>query len=175
MKVHIDSLQREIVRLRSDASRLPALQKQKADFLADIPKFQQRKAALESHHLAVQKKLDEIKRELNSRGIETLLWHSKNSFERFAYVVLETEKAQLQEERSHLQEVIRVQELKEIDVEKMTKDRHMLEDGLRATAQQKDICEKAISELEATQMKRHEEIEFIIKVRQRRERRKAKD
>ncbi len=69
MKMHADQLVRECGRLKEAAARLPALQKQKADFLADIPKFQQRKAALESHHMAVQKKLDEIKRELTARGM----------------------------------------------------------------------------------------------------------
>jgi hypothetical protein len=75
----------------------------------------------------------------------------------------------LQEERAHLQEIIRVQESKEIDAERITKERHLLEDALRGAAQQKELCEKAISELEAVHMKRLEEIESIIKVKEKKQ------
>jgi kinetochore protein NDC80 len=131
----------EIEALRTTKTPLETLRDTTRDLSGDIDKFRKLIANLQTHKQQLIKKLAERTSEAEAKKREL-------------------EGATL--ERDQLQRIFDAQDLSAADVERMNKDRNMLEETLSQAVAQKETAQAAVWQLEVEISKKFEELDRIV-------------
>ncbi|BBN02358.1 kinetochore protein NDC80 [Marchantia polymorpha subsp. ruderalis] len=141
LQATLNKLKEEMQRAKNEMSPLVALETKKRDFQDDIVKFNQIITGFTAHKQALEKKVNEKRQELTTKKEE----------------VLNTLK-----ENEELKETVAAQQINAADVEKMLKEKEILDVNLQSLMSRKEELEKAAWNFEVQSSKKLRDLETKV-------------
>jgi len=137
----IASLNAEVTALRTAPNRVEELEKRISDYKSDLQKFEQVCVDLDNYKAALEKKISEQRDELQ---------------------VAEAEFESLSAEKEECAAILEEQDEKDIDAERIAKDKEKLEDAQKHATSLRIAAEQTTWEIETRLNKRLEEVEKAV-------------